>query len=402
MKLGLINKLDDINIQLHHNIQYTTSQLILAVLLGLTSGMNRATKIEGFTLDPLIQTILRLDGSISDSTFKDRFSRFSMNETNQYMNIIGKTSSEIHNKLKTRQDILDIDSTVRTVYGRQEGAEKGFNEVKKGARSYHPLLAFLNSTRECLLSWLRPGNSYTSNNAAGFLEQTFGMLPETIKELLVRADTGFFSESIIEVIEGRKNFQYLIKVKLKNLQKVLSNQEWYSVPGMPDTEICDFDYRPSTWKRSRHFSAIRKFKRLVTEGQIFPYKEYEYFCYCTNIEDNPIQIHRLYGDRGTSENWIENVKNQMFAGDILTKDFWTNEVYWLSSVLAYNISVWMRKLCDEKSWHEEPSTFRNWFVQLAGKLTRGNGYEYLKMYSNYYYKDRWRRIEYAVNNLRFA
>lgn len=136
MKLGLINKLDDINIQLHHNIQYTTSQLILAVLLGLTSGMNRATKIEGFTLDPLIQTILRLDGSISDSTFKDRFSRFSMNETNQYMNIIGKTSSEIHNKLKTSQDILDIDSTVRTVYGRQEGAEKGFNEVKKGAKSY--------------------------------------------------------------------------------------------------------------------------------------------------------------------------------------------------------------------------------------------------------------------------
>jgi hypothetical protein len=62
----------------------------------------------------------------------------------------------------------------------------------------------------------------------------------------------------------------------------------------------------------------------------------------------------------------------------------------------------MRKLCDEKSWHEEPSTFRNWFVQLAGKLTRGNGYEYLKMYSNYYYKDRWRRIEDGVNNLRFA
>jgi hypothetical protein len=146
-----------------------------------------------------------------------------------------------------------LDSTVRTVYGHQESAEKGFNEVKKGARSYHPLLAFLNSTRECLLSWLRPGNSYTSNNAPGFLKQAFVMLPGTINELLVRADTGFFSEPIIEVIEGRKNFQYLIKVKLKNLQKVLSNQEWYSVPGMPDTEICDFDYRPSTWKRTGIF-----------------------------------------------------------------------------------------------------------------------------------------------------
>jgi len=82
MKLGLVKEFDKIGISLHHNIKYTTGQLILAVLLGLTSGMNRATKIEGFTLDPLIQTILRLDGSISDSTFTDRFSHFSMNNKN--------------------------------------------------------------------------------------------------------------------------------------------------------------------------------------------------------------------------------------------------------------------------------------------------------------------------------
>ncbi len=50
MKLGLVKEFDKIGISLHHNIKYTTGQLILAVLLGLASGMNRIYKIETFTL----------------------------------------------------------------------------------------------------------------------------------------------------------------------------------------------------------------------------------------------------------------------------------------------------------------------------------------------------------------
>jgi hypothetical protein len=72
MKLGLVKEFDKIGISLHHNIKYTTGQLILAVLLGLASGMNRIYKIETFTLGPLIQSILRIFGKISDSTFTDR------------------------------------------------------------------------------------------------------------------------------------------------------------------------------------------------------------------------------------------------------------------------------------------------------------------------------------------
>jgi len=37
--------------------------------------------------------------------------------------------------------IIDWDSTVQTKYGRQEGAEIGYNPHKRGRRSFHPLLA---------------------------------------------------------------------------------------------------------------------------------------------------------------------------------------------------------------------------------------------------------------------
>jgi len=47
----------------------------------------------------------------------------------------------VHKKLNVTADILDVDSTPRVVYGNQEGAAKGFNHTKKGAKNYHPLLS---------------------------------------------------------------------------------------------------------------------------------------------------------------------------------------------------------------------------------------------------------------------
>jgi hypothetical protein len=38
---------------------------------------------------------------------------------------------------------IDIDSTVITRYGNQEGAKKGYNPKKMGRNSHHPLIAFI-------------------------------------------------------------------------------------------------------------------------------------------------------------------------------------------------------------------------------------------------------------------
>lgn len=56
-----------------------------------------------------------------------------------------------------------------------------------------------------------------------------------------------------------------------------------------------------------------------------------------------IGLHELYNQRSTSETWIEQVKGHTIPGSTLTEDFWTNDILWQLSVLAYNISVMMRK-----------------------------------------------------------
>ena len=48
---------------------------------------------------------------------------------------------------------LDLDSTVKTIYGRQQGAKKGFNPRYPGKRSYHPLIVFIAETGEALMDF---------------------------------------------------------------------------------------------------------------------------------------------------------------------------------------------------------------------------------------------------------
>ena len=51
--------------------------------------------------------------------------------------------------------VIDMDSTVKTAYGKQQGVSVGYNPHKRGAASYHPLLAFCAETKEILQGWLR-------------------------------------------------------------------------------------------------------------------------------------------------------------------------------------------------------------------------------------------------------
>ena len=122
-------------------------------------------------------------------------------------------------------------------------------------------------------------------------------------------------------------------------------------------------------KKEKRFLALRTVKehRTGKNGWPFEHYVYDYVCYVINLDHSPNTINRLYKKRGERENWIENVKNQLFAGTINVDNFWANEVFWICSILTYNISIWLRLLTDICSWRQEYLIFWEWFIKLAGK-----------------------------------
>jgi hypothetical protein len=406
----LINKLEigkmldeKISLELGANIKYTTSQIILATVLGVLSGQNRINKIESFSQDVLVKQLLGIEKKLDEDTVANRFKKFNMRSSSEFMEVINEVSYKVHTKLGIAEDILDIDSSVRGVYGNQEGAQKGYNPVKKGQKSYHPLFGFLNSTKECLRCWLRPGDSYTSNNVVEFMKECLSNLPESMNRVIVRGDSGFFSGGLLDLLESdfvSTQTPYLIKVKMKNLSRLLDQQYWTDEPGS-NFQSSVFEHKCHGWTKSRTFIALRR-KNPPEEGTLFEIPKYEYFCYVSNLGLSPIDTHHCYGNRGESENWIEGVKNQLFGGCLLTHDFWCNEALWQCSILAYNISLWLRVLTDKKIWRQEPATFRSWFIQVAGKLVKTGRRLYLKIYEAYHYKTKWIEIYNRMQCLNFG
>jgi hypothetical protein len=117
---------------------------------------------------------------------------------------------------------LDADSTVKSVCGNQEGAAKGFNTTKKGAKSYHPLLVFVSEMKLLNHKWFRTGSAYTANEIVDFLKEVKASLPKNIAKVFFRADSGFFAEGLFDLLESFC-WDYLVKVKLKNLEKLLQS-----------------------------------------------------------------------------------------------------------------------------------------------------------------------------------
>jgi len=299
---------------------------------------------------------------------------------------------------------LDMDSTVRGVYGSQEGAEKGYNPEKKGQKSYHPLLCFVAENRECLHNWFRAGGAYSANGCVEFMKECFSRLPKRVWQIIVRGDSAFFQGGLLDFLE-EKGARCMIKVKLRGLEKLLQNQQWRKVKNRPGFESAEFEFKCSDWKKARRFVAIREVITSEAEEDLLfeLFKvEYAYFCYVSNMGLSPMASHKYYGQRATSENWIEWRKNHMASGSILTQDFWANSAIFQTCIMAYNLMVWMMWLNDEAGFKEEPNTIRMWLISVPAKLVTRSRRWQLKLSKNYPFKKRWTYLEDSIQSLSFA
>ena len=85
--------------------------------------------------------------------------------------VFTQLSQWFFHQVKLDNYTLDVDSTVLTRYGTQQGAKRAITPLNQ-QNSHHPLLAFVDECKMVANFWLRSGNAYTTNNFLSFLEDT--------------------------------------------------------------------------------------------------------------------------------------------------------------------------------------------------------------------------------------
>ena len=155
------------------NRGYQTSTIIESFVASIWCGANRFMHTEVTRHDAALGKIFGWKNAPGQDVYRRFFSKFTQAKNLRFSEYF---YSWIFDNFKFDNFTLDIDSSVMTRYGVQDGAKKGYNPVKKGRPSHHPLIAFIADVKLVANMWLRSGDTSSANNFLSFLEDTLSKL----------------------------------------------------------------------------------------------------------------------------------------------------------------------------------------------------------------------------------
>ena len=334
--LGIRDKLHTLPLpEGQSNRAYDPAHIVESFWLSIWTGASRFIHADWLRYDTVLQDIFGFERMPSQSTYSRFFGKFSDKRNSELFPELHRWMME---QVHLSEITLDLDSTVITRSGQQEGSAKGYNPMKRGRNSHHPLMAFVAQTRMVANAWVRPGNTADSSNCEAFLQETLHHALAGQKVGLLRADSGFYTQNILETLESEK-VNYLIATRLyPNIKhKLYGLDDWVEV--FPGIEINQM-YFAHEQGPTRRYIVVRKTVdiRPKSGGKLlFDDPGYRFSCYVTNM-DLPVDVlWNIYNGRADCENRIKELKQDFGLDQFCLKDFWATEAAFRFIMIAYNI-----------------------------------------------------------------
>ncbi len=283
---------------------------------------------------------------------------------------------------------FDFDSTARTLYGHQEGAMKGYNPHKKGAKSYHPLLCTEAHLGDCLGGVLRYGNASSAAGVLEMLDEVLSIIPVGVRELRARADAGFYERDFIEKLDKNRIGFAVVADLTAPIQYRLLGLRYHRINALEST--AEFHYQPHGWPRAHRFVVMRE--RLTEprsrQLKLLKLDRFAYRVIVTNLGLTPCGVFNFYDGRVGLERIIRVLKDDFPYATAPTQRFPANAMYAEESLLAYNLMIWFQRLCLPEDWQSyTTATLRQRLLLVPGVFTRTGNRPQLKLPRNNPYQD---------------
>ena len=197
-RIGLDEQLDKLPLPMQgSNRGYNPKQIIKQFMISVWCGANKFEQCEVTRYDEVLRECWGFKQMAGCKAFQRFFNKHS---TAINHDVFTPFYQWFFGNLQFDNYTLDVDSSVFTRYGNQQGSKKGYNPKKPGRNSHHPLIAFIEETKMVANFWLRSGNTSASNNFQGFLSDTLEKLNGK-KIGLFRGDSGFYGKEIFDFLE---------------------------------------------------------------------------------------------------------------------------------------------------------------------------------------------------------
>jgi hypothetical protein len=353
------------------NQRYSLSQMILALVYPLVLGLDRLETASFLRSNGTFQYLTGLPSFPDPQTLR----RFLLRAPESFWKQMHYVNDRLLQKfihLPTHRSrlIFDLDSTVVTVFGHQEHASVGYNPRYRGKRSYNPLLCIESNSSYLWDTELRAGNASTWDGSPELLDTCFANVPPDIREIRLRADSGFGFNPVLEALEQR-SVQYAVVARMTSgLRRWLSSLQYHFVNTA--WEMTEFEYRPQGWPHARRFCVARRFiADEETQPTLFSLGRHVYRVWVTNMDLTPTGIWHFYDGRAAMEPRIGELRQNYALRKIPTRSFAANALYLEIVRFAYNLVTAFQRTCLDESWQNLTlATLRYKLFLLPGELTR--------------------------------
>jgi hypothetical protein len=381
---------------------YWPSDLFLALLYAVIAGLRRINKTEILQYNGTFLTLLGLERFPDQSTLRRFLKALPPSAIRQLVGLHDRLRRQWFNLPSTPGSLLlDLDSVVVTVYGKQQGARLGYNPRKKGRRSYHPLLCFEATRHEFWHGSLRPGDASANTGVVHFMRRCLAKLPVgwPRSRVRVRADSGFFGNKFISYLEAC-GCGYVIVAKMYSTlrRKVLSLR----FQGNPDSiGTAEFEFQCAGWKEPRRFVAIRRplpeDPSEAAQLTLLKDRRYAYQVMVTNLNLAPYRLWIFYVQRANIEKNIRELLYDYPLGKIPSDDWVANVAFFQLLLLAFNLMHWFKRLCLPPEYLTATlESVRTDFLVLPAKLIRRGGGSVLQLPRDYHHREEfisaWKKI----------
>ncbi len=353
------------------NNRYHLSQMVLALLYPIVLGLDRLETASFLRSNSTFQYLTGLPSFPDPQTLR----RFLLHAPEAFWEQLHRVNDRllqtfIHLPSRRSRLIFDLDSTVVTVFGKQENAAVGYNPRYRGKRSYDPLLCIEANSSYLWDAELRPGNAGTWDGAVEVLDTCFANVPPDIRELRVRADAGFGFDPVFVALEAQPA-QYAVVARLTTgLKRLLPGLSYHSVNR--HWEMAEFEHCLHGWPQARRFVVARRFlEPEEAETTLFAMGRYIYRAWVTNLPLTPAGIWYFYDGRAGIEPRIRELREDFALRKIPTASFAANALFLEIIRLAYNLVTAFQRSCLDDSWQALTlQKLRYKLFLIPGELTR--------------------------------
>lgn len=376
---------DDFPLEFTSNNAPSKRDILGTLLLSILSGHKRYAHVTSIRCDTVNPKLLGMSKVVSEDSLRRALLKV---DEDLAVTWLQKHLNHCYALLLSEPWVLDMDVTVKVLYGKQEGAVRGYNPTKPGRPSHTYHTYTIANLRLVLDAEVQPGNQSASSYSSPDLWALLDRIPTANWPKFIRADNAFGTNDIMSEAE-RRELPYLFKLKMtSNVQKLIKRLERHQawVPAVYGFEGQESTLKLTGWSKERRVIILRQ--RVENKDDIITeatggtqlqlnfgddeYNKndracsYKYSVLITSLSDEIPAITQHYRDRADSENVFDELKNQWGWGGFATQDRHRCRILARSVGLIYNWwSLFVRIAEPDK--HMEAITSRPLLLHAIGK-----------------------------------